>query len=81
MGSFVRRVKDDPNFIKYKTISSKRMLLLRYNYEKLKPPEEVITGMAESAMDFVGILRPPRKELTESSTCTHTLDEFRSKIL
>ena len=37
------------NFIKYKTIFSKRMLLLWYNYEKLNPPEKVITGMAESA--------------------------------
>ena len=42
------------NFIKYKTIFSKRMQLLWYNYEKLKPPEKVITGMAESAWILLG---------------------------
>ena len=36
------------SFIKYKTIFSKRMLLLWYNYEKLILPKKVITGIAES---------------------------------
>ena len=49
------------NFIKYKTIFNKRMLLLWYNYEKVKTPVKVVTGMAESAWILWGILRPPRK--------------------